>query len=113
MESQKRAVVCTPIWAAPQSPRPANAAARASVRPRDASYRPYLRIPSHLVPLPMRVERTSRTSGFARTELLESEPACVERRRPQLRTEFFERCGRIVGEQVFHHPYLAVVVERD
>src|SRR5215472_5300068 len=41
---QKRPVVCIPTWEAPQRASPASAAARASVRPLDASYVPYLRI---------------------------------------------------------------------
>src|SRR4029079_16553505 len=110
MESQKRPVVCIPIWVAPQSPRPASAAASASVSPRDASYMPYLRILFTSFRCPLRVERSSRFSGFA--ELLESEPARVERGRPQLGAELVERRERVLGEHVFHHSYLAVVVER-
>src|SRR6185436_17199954 len=53
IEIQKRPIVCIPTWVAPQSPSPASAAATASVRPRDASYKPYIRISLHLVPLPV------------------------------------------------------------
>ena len=49
----------------------------------------------------------------SRKRLLEREPAHVERRRPELRPELVERGERVLGEQMFHHPYLAVVVERN
>src|SRR4029077_14462917 len=76
---------------------------------------PYLRILLNSLRCPMRVERSSRVSRCAPrgTWLLEREPADVERRRPELGAELVERGDRVRGEHVFHHPDLAVVVERD
>src|SRR5205814_6360339 len=95
IEIQKRPVVCIPTWVAPQSPSPASAAAKASVRPRDASYKPYLRILFTSFRCPLRVERRSPTSGCAYPQLLDSKPAGVERARPELRAERVDRADRV------------------
>src|SRR6478752_9065619 len=66
----------------------------------------------HLFRLPDGCRTTDRRSRM-RPELLQSQTPRVERGRPELRLELLEGCEGVRSEHVFHHPDLAVVVERE
>src|SRR4051794_2033577 len=100
IDSQKRETLWTPTCVAHHSRKPATPAASAVVRPRVASYSPYLRISP---------QRPRRPRGYGRSEL---EAPSVEPGRPELRPELGERRLEVVREQLLDHPHLAVVVER-
>ena len=102
--------VCWPTCVASQSKRPAVPAATAVVRPRVASYSPYLRIRSpHSV---------SVSVGRTAQRPIEVRPAYRSRRRAsKLDDQSCARNSSTVAcasslEDVLHHPDLAVVVER-
>ena len=103
-----------PTWAAPQSPSPASAVATASVSPRDASYKPYLRMLLTSVGSVARCEWNGRGAGqgggtgYSSASLRASNEADHSSARNSSSV-----VDRILGEHVLHHADLAVVVERD
>src|SRR5918999_3553437 len=89
-------------WLASQIRSPAAAAPIRVIVP---LVRPYISV------LPRRFRVCPSRSDAKESPLFEEEPARIEGRRPELAAELRERGGRVVGEHVFDHPHLAVVVE--